>query len=222
MVAAAYDGDLKLRSVLKPGIDAAVRSGADERAELLRRIRSVGAKALSEPAFVRPLLRLAGPSEGGLLSPTDFGNIAELDQAALEFREGGVLCFEAPWAAEAATLAAEGNASDGIGCAILAVDARGVYAALCYQRTHEGILLDDLDLEIPLSAIPVQRGVARVTPGARLPAPAPIALLATSTATITGAIASPAAIRLDASMLAAPVLKVERDPDGREAKALRS
>src|SRR5262245_33880869 len=168
LVALAYDGSQKIGSVLRAGIARAERGGAQGRAELLRRIRAVGAAAMVEPAFTRQLLRVAGPSQGGLLTPADFGSLGELDTPAAEraTRAGSVI--EAPWVGEA-----KNAESLGIGCAVAAVDVRGVFAVVLYRRVVDGLLLEENELEVPLVAVPVLRGVTRIAPGASLPSPAP-------------------------------------------------
>ncbi len=72
LVAVAYEGNQKLSSITKSGISRAQRAGAESRAGVLKLIRSVGAGAISDTSFVRPMLRVAGLSQGGLLTPTDF------------------------------------------------------------------------------------------------------------------------------------------------------
>jgi gamma-glutamyltranspeptidase/glutathione hydrolase len=220
LVAHAYDSEQRLRTIMKEAVSRAERSGAEARAELLRRIRAVGAAALTEPSFVRPLLRAAGPSEGGLLTPADFGQIPDIDRDATELKLKERVLYEAPWASE---LSEEPDVErDGIGCAVLAADVRGVFAALCYRRITNGILVDDLDVELPLIAVPVQRGVARLSPGARLSAPAPIGIVRDARGTVIEAVAAPAAARLDAQALDKVPLRIRRDPAALEVVAHRS
>ncbi len=78
-VANAYDGAKSLGSLVKHGILRAERAGADARAEVLGRVRSAGQVALSEQSFMRPFLRLAGPSEGGLITQSDFANVSDVE-----------------------------------------------------------------------------------------------------------------------------------------------
>jgi hypothetical protein len=100
LVAHAYDGSQKLGSIMKAGISRAERVGAEGRAQLLRRVRAVGAAALSEPGFVRPMLHIAGPSQGGLITPSDFGPATDIDQPVAERDVEGQGFFEAVWASE--------------------------------------------------------------------------------------------------------------------------
>jgi len=221
LVAHAYDGSQRLGTILKPGISRAQRSGADARAGLLKRIRSAGAGALTEAAFVRPVLRIAGPSQGGLVTPSDFGSVPDIDQDADERKLGAGSLVEPPWAEEGKGVVEDAEAL-GIGCAVCAIDVRGVFAALCYRRVSDGLPIDDLDLEAPLAAVPVQRGVTRVAPGARIPAPAPIAIRRDKSGTSLAVIAGPMLYRLDDPTQAKPLLVVKRDPRTQATEASRS
>jgi hypothetical protein len=59
---------------------------------------------------------------------------------------------------------------------VVAVDAAGVLAALCYSPDDEGVPVPELGLTLPRDAIVVRRGIPRMTPGDPLPCPAPIAV----------------------------------------------
>jgi gamma-glutamyltranspeptidase/glutathione hydrolase len=206
LVAHAYDGSQKLASIMRPGITRAERSGAETRAALLRRIRAAGAGAMTEPGFVRPLLKVAGPSQGGLLTPADFGAVPDVDQPAVE--AAGAL-LEPGWARD------ELDGTDlGIGGAVVAVDIRGMFAALSYRRTVNGFPLEDLELESPLVAVPVLRGVTRVAPGARLPVPAPIAIRHRGGVPVE-VIASPSALLLNPES-PSNALQIARNPSTSE------
>ena len=73
VVAHAYDTGGPIAEVLKRGIRQAKQVGSEMRAEVLQSIRSQGARAMSSPSVARPLLHVAGMSEGGLLTSADFG-----------------------------------------------------------------------------------------------------------------------------------------------------
>jgi hypothetical protein len=209
LVAHAYDAGQSLGSVLRAGVQRAERSGAPARARLLQRIRAVGAAALAEVSFTRALLRVAGPSEGGLITPSDFAALPDVDVPALERPGWGGILAEPPWARELAGLGEHPGL--GIGCSVCAVDARGVLAALCYRRVDEGLGIGELELEAPLCAVPVRRGVARFAPGKPLPAPAPIGLRREGAHDpITEALARPPALYLADDP--AGCLRLRRDP----------
>jgi gamma-glutamyltranspeptidase/glutathione hydrolase len=217
LVAVAYEGSQKIGTIMKSGTSRAQRAGAEGRAAVLKLIRSVGAGAISDTSLVRPMLRVAGLSQGGLLTPTDFGAVPDVDREASNRKLDGGTLIEAPWAEEATDV----DPSElGIGCAVLAVDVRGVFAALSYRRLTDGFMLEDLELEAPLAAVPVQRGVTRIAPGARLPAPAPIAIRKSGEALVE-VLAAPAATRLQKGDVAAPPLSLTRDPKTLEVTAAR-
>ncbi len=217
LVAYAYDGGQGLGSVLRPGVRCAERSGAPARARLLQRIRAVGANALTEAAFTRALLRVAGPSEGGLITPADFAVIPEVDVAATERAGWDGLVAEPPWVSELGD-----SARLGVGSAVCAVDVRGVLAALCYRRVDTGLAIDELELEAPLCAVPVRRGVGRVTPGKPLGAPSPVALRRrASPDPPTEVVACPGAARLSDDLDLGSCLRVARDPHTLAVQVLR-
>lgn len=204
-VALAYDGGRSLGSLVKPGISRAERGGAEARAGVLKLVRSAGAGAFNDSGFVRALLRVAGPSQGGLLSPADFAAVPQVDADAPCRSVGSRRLYEAPWASEAADMDVSALGS---GCAVCAVDVRRVFAALSFRRLTAGFTVEELELEAPLAAVPVMRGVARVAPGARLRAPAPLALLADAAGACTEVLAAPAATALGAAEIDAPSLRL--------------
>jgi gamma-glutamyltranspeptidase/glutathione hydrolase len=160
-VALAHDPERTLTQVAKSGVAAARGAGAKDRQRVLERVASVGPAALGESAIVRPLLHLASPSQGGLLSPADFVPSGELALAASERRGRAGLTLELPWA-DKSRLPTGSEA-------VVAVDSRGVFAVLGYGRVTEGLAVEALGLVASLAAVPVERGRARVRPGARLP-----------------------------------------------------
>lgn len=212
LVALAYDGSQSLGAVMKSGITRAQRSGASSRADLLRRIRAVGASAMTEPTVVRSMLHVAGASEGGLVTPSDFRPAQDLDPAAVERTVADGKLVEVPWAGD------DGEAS-GVGFAVIAVDVRGVFAALTFRRVSDGIPVDELDLEAPPVAVPVKRGVARVAPGTRLPCPAPIAIRLDASGNAVEVIAAPALQRLDAEAIQSAPYRLARDPATQEVRS---
>jgi len=164
-VALAYDRRATLTTLARVGARVAAAAGAPDRARLLGRVAEIGPGALAESSFVRPLLHLASPSEGGLLTPADFVAAGDLVLEAHERRARGMLVLEAPWADAKGEVLALGGSRHGL----CAVDAQGVYAALCYERLGAGLDVAALGLVAALAATPVRRGTRRVSPGARLP-----------------------------------------------------
>jgi hypothetical protein len=189
-VALAYDGVRTLTPLARFGVKTASGVGASRRAALLERVSRVGPVALAEATFVQPLLHVASPAERGLLTPADFAGPPDVsvDAKISRNREGAVL--EAPWANDAS------NEASSEGHAACAVDARGVFAALCYREITDGPTVSELELLLSLGAVPVRRGERRVRPGERLPAPAP------------------ATIRCDAVLTPLEV-RVRREPNAR-------
>lgn len=213
LVAHAYDGGQKLASIIKPGVSRARQSGADARAELLGRIRAAGAAALSDPRFVRELLRIAGPAQGGLLSTKDFDATSlVIDHPVAERAQGEQKTITTPWTAEASDWS-DSSSALGRGHGVCAIDVRGVAAALCYRRVTDGLVVPALELELPLAGVPVERGVPRVSPGTRLPAPSPMQIV------LEGGVARevtvyPAALNLEDPV--GPCLSLLRDPETRQ------
>jgi hypothetical protein len=215
-VALAYDEERSLSSVVRYGIQQAQRVGADARAELLKIVRGAGAGAFSHTAFMRPLLHLGGPSEGGNLTSTDFAAVpTDLDVPAV-LRPDCPEWFEVPWAADGAAI----GSSSGLQLTVLAFDSRGVAAAMSFQRARDGISLDALELEAPRAAVPVLRGVSRVAPGERIPCTASMAIQFES-GRPTAVVASPGVMRLGADHLDDAQLSIRRDATNRTVTVAR-
>lgn len=169
--ALAYDRAATLTALAKVGAAAAKDVHAEGRARLLGRIAAVGGAALGEATFMRPLLHLASPSEGGLLTPADFTAASELTVLARERPVEDGLVLEPPWAD------AEPAEATGTPHGLCAIDARGVFAAIAYARIGgAGIGVDGLELRAALAATPVERGRPRVRPGERIAWRAPLAV----------------------------------------------
>lgn len=174
LIALGYDPDARLASVLRPGLARARRAGSDARVELFQRLRQVGGGLFSDGAFVRALLRVAGPAQGGVLGPGDFSSAPDADRPPAESPVAEGTLLEPAWASE---VEEADEPALGVGAAVGVVDVRGALAGVVYRRLSEGLLVEELEVELPLLARPVRRGVPRVSPGQRLPCPAPIAVL---------------------------------------------
>jgi hypothetical protein len=176
LVALRYGDSVSLSKVLSPGIALAKQAGCERRAAVLEQIQRLGAAALATPAIARPLIHLAGPSEGGGLGSADLAAISEIDHPARAVGSSRVV----PWQDERLDAQrvpdSEWSASEARQHGVCARDARGGLAALCYDHASSGFLVDELELVLPLNAIPARRGVTRVPPGTFLPAPAPLAI----------------------------------------------
>ena len=219
IVALAYDEQAKVSRLVRSAIRRARDSGADARAQLMERVRAVGAGAITEASFMRPLLHVAGESAGGVLTPTDFRSITDIDVAAETVTVDKQRWVMAPWARSEAPEAV--TEDFGTGHAVCAVDVRGLLAVLCYRRVMNGILVDDLELEAPPIAIPVLRGVSRGAPGKSIPAPAPIAIRTDEAGVPIEVVAAPSAASPTESALATAKLRVRWDPEKRRAEVVR-
>lgn len=205
IIAHAYASD-SLRTLIAPGVQAAERAGAEKRARFLDRLAQVGAAALSEPAFKRALLQVAGTAEGGVLTPSDLESGEDIDQPAEERRVDDATWVVTPWA----DVAPESSPDRGAG--VCAADIHGVIAALSYRICDVGTLVPDLELIAPHSAVPVMRGVPRVSPGTRLAAAAPMALRLDERARPTELLLEPESARLTLGNVNSPRLVLRRDP----------
>jgi hypothetical protein len=176
LVALRYGQGVSLGKVLSPGIALAKQAGCERRAEVLEQIQRLGAAALSAPSISRPLIHRAGPSEGGGLGTADLAAISEIDHPARVLGSSRVV----PWHDERLDAQRVSDSDWAFSVArqqgLCARDARGGLAALCYDHTSSGFLVEELELLLPFNAIPARRGVTRVPPGSFLPAPAPLAI----------------------------------------------
>lgn len=216
LVAHAY-GSASLRSVVRPGIAAADRAKAPLRSALLERVAQVGAGALLEASYRRGLLRVAAASEGGLMTPRDLDPPNDVDLEATETVVGDARYRLAPWAEDAPL---EGR-DDGRGAAVAAVDVHGTFAVALYRVAEGGQWVEELEMWAPLVATPVRRGVPRVTPGTRIPAPAPAAVRWESGQGPVELLVEPESARLDISTPAGPRWALRRNPTTRLVETVR-
>lgn len=176
LVALRYGRSVGLTKIVSAGVSLARRAGCERRAEVLEQIQRLGAAALASPAIARPLIHLAGPSEGGALGVADLEAVPELDHVAVGSPSERVV----PWLDErldsAQMPAGEWDAQALRQRGLCASDPGGGVAALCYDNVLSGLRVDELELVLPLNAIPVRRGAPRVAPGRFLPAPAPLSI----------------------------------------------
>jgi hypothetical protein len=208
-VAVAYEANLSLPALIRPGIQAAERASASQRAAFLGRVAGFGPTAFAESVFSQALLRRVGPSQGGLFSPSDFEPPALIDVPASERQLDETRWFEVPWAEPAAST--EDAPPTGQGHAIIAVDPHGRFAALAYRQNELGLSLPEFELVAPFGAKPVMRGVPRTTPGQRLPSPAPLAILWRDASDSVEVAAQPAAERFALGREPKETLSIRRD-----------
>ena len=239
-VAHAYDGGGPIAEVLKRGIRQARQVGSEARAEILQSIRGQGARVMSSPSVARPLLHVAGISEGGLLTSADLAAVSDLDVSG-SAHPTMANWFEAPWADADMNNSADSEsdlaseASDSVGVdpserranswlvdsllmVLAAVDNRGVFAGAAYEWTTNGIAIDGLELEAPARAVPVMRGITRIAPGYPIPAAVPIAIQVVSGQPV-GIVCDPRIRRLDEHGIAQSQFRINRDPATRAVTA---
>ncbi|HVU02724.1 MAG TPA: hypothetical protein VHE30_13275 [Polyangiaceae bacterium] len=219
MVALAYDEQAKPSRLVRSAIRRARDSGAEGRAELMERVRAVGAGAITESTFVRALLHAASESAGGVLTSTDLRSIADVDVAATTIATDAGRFVIAPWAMETEG----GGVSEalGIGQSVCAVDVRGLVAALAYRRVLGGVPVDALEVEAPPVAVPVLRGVSRVAPGKPLFSPAPIAIRVDDAGLPLEVLAASSAPSPTPAALAQAKLRITWDAERRRAEVPR-
>lgn len=219
LVALAYDEQARAGRLVKAALRRARDSGAEGRAALFERIRAVGAGAIQEASFVRPLLHVAGEAVGGLLTTMDLRSITDVDRAAKVVEGSSTRFVEAPWADATSTVSGD---ELGIGLAVCAADVRGLFAGLCYRRVLQGIPVEELELEAPAVATPVLRGVTRVAPGEPIPAPAPVVIALDGSGNPAEIAASPAAARLDGTGMSGAKLRIRWDETARRPEIVKS
>jgi len=169
----AYDATLSFQKLARPALEEAKGSGAKERRAVLTKVARLGPAALRAPAVLRPLLAVAGRTEGGLLSEQDLA----------EVRPESALPREVPLGGERSALVSPWPAPQEPGRpveVIVAADGRGVIGVLGYAPDDEGILVPELGLTLNRDAVVVRRGIPRVAPGEVLPTAAPLAVALSS------------------------------------------
>jgi hypothetical protein len=207
----AYGASLSLAALVRRGAALADEQGSARRAALLRAIGRRAAGAMRTSEVQRHLLVAAGPASGGLLSEADLESALPDDgPAELVTVAPGLGVALPPAAAEArARLRSAGSRGSAAparrGTALrsahyaVAADSRGVVAALAWAPDAEGLLVPELELRLTRDAVPVMRGISRLTPGTTRPAAAPIALLARPSAGWFAALGLEGARSLDAA-----------------------
>jgi gamma-glutamyltranspeptidase/glutathione hydrolase len=217
VVAHAYS-NASLRAVVRPGILAAERVKAERRAELLERVAQVGASVLSEAIYRRGLSRVGSASEGGLITSRDLEPGTEIDVAAAEIARTDQRYSVVPWGEPRG----QGALPEGRGEAVGAIDVHGMLAAVSYRVVDSGMWIEELEMFAPLAAVPVKRGVPRVTPGTRLAAPAPMAIRWDGTHGPNEVLLEPASAALDPEHAAGARLILRRDPATRLVESRRA
>jgi hypothetical protein len=175
--ALASFGSLTLARVLGPAVELA-REISKPRGLLLARIAERGPRALTEARVAEELVAIAGRGRGGLLSERDLEELRPVVTRAMTTEVGSAAIVTVPFGAEEVRAGGSGGGplETTNTRVIAAADARGQMAVACYEALEEGILIEPLDVVLPLLATPVLRGRTRVRPGIACPSAAPIAL----------------------------------------------
>lgn len=166
-------GRVDLGTLSRVGVARAEEVGAKQRAALLRSVGRAAALVLRSREVSRAFFAAGGPVVGGIVTEQDLEAVMPAEVDALVAAAGdGRIATLIPW--ELPDRSARG--AD----AIVAVDGRGLVAALAYSspRAQDAIALPGLECSAAPDADPVRRGVTRLSPGTPLLAASPIGVLA--------------------------------------------
>jgi hypothetical protein len=133
------------------------------RAELIDRVAGLGGRALQDVSLKRELLARFAAVEGGSLTTEDLAGSSNLQRPATtrdDFKA------ELPWGHEIASQVLEGSLEGKSNRCVLAIDAQGMCAVISYRPLTSLLYLERFQVAFPALAVPVMRGVARVSPGA--------------------------------------------------------
>lgn len=167
-------GRIGLASATRQGAADAKTVGADARSRWLTQIGRAGGAALSRSSVVDALLAVGGRSAGGALSEADLAEALPADVAlAPSATIEAARIYRAPWGSQ---VGAASSAIRGVTESLVACDAWGLVALLSFERAP-GLMVPELEVMLPLSGVPVRRGVPRTSPGTVLPAPAPLVVI---------------------------------------------
>jgi len=170
----AHDGGLSLAELASPAVKAATAAGLRGRAPLLKRIGASGPLAMREAGFIQEYLEVAGRAVGGSVTDTDLrDSAAEVTPPSTTPRL--LLC---PSESRPATRVPLDSFVVG------ACDSRGSIAVMHVVHDPGGPDVPTYDIKAPRAAVPVRRGVPRVTPGARIGLSAPIAIITDETGVV--------------------------------------
>jgi gamma-glutamyltranspeptidase/glutathione hydrolase len=164
------------------------------------------------PDVHRHLLLAAGQANGGLLSERDLDDAVPADEPAVLVPAAPDLRVALPVQSTDVRGKRRGGGSESGRLRatidrppssrpvhhVVAADSRGIVAALAWAPDLDGLLVPALGLRLARDAVPVMRGVVRVTPGTPRPVPAPIAVLSRPASGWFAAVGLEGAASLDA------------------------
>ncbi len=168
----AYGGRTNLSALAKYGADAATSLGAKQRAKVLRRVGAAGVIGLRTEGVHEALLSAANSVAGGFLTESDLEDVmpADADGRVLFRADGDAVVSGCPFSGEDPGEDETAWSVD----TIVAADYWGGVAALSYAHQAAAVPLPVVELSAPRLAIPIRRGVTRISPGAILRAPTPV------------------------------------------------
>jgi len=168
----AYGGRTNISALARYGADVASSLGAKQRAKVIRRVGAAGVIGLRTEGVHEALLGAANSVAGGFLTEADLDDVmpADADGRALLRGEGEAVVSGCPFSADDPGDDDTAWSVD----TIVAADYWGGVAALAYAHQSQAVPLPSVELSAPRLAIPIRRGVTRVTPGAILRSPSPV------------------------------------------------
>jgi gamma-glutamyltranspeptidase/glutathione hydrolase len=166
----AAHGRRPLREVIRPGVEAAKKAGADRRALLLGQIGEGAMQTLRRDELSRAVMRVAGTNVGGQLTEQDLAQATPADEPARADADGDARVLRCPWPS------VESGPTE---LAVCAVDSWGLVAALAVAPSEEveALVVSEIEVQLPAVAEPVLRGKSRAQPRSVLPIGARIAVL---------------------------------------------
>ena len=180
----AYGARLPLGALVRRGIALAEQQGALRRAATLDAIGHRGAGAARTADLQRAVLQCAGLAAGGLITEADLQHAtpAEAPAQVVVLAADLALALPTDLPPKALSRGALGPRSAGRRAQFaVAADGRGAVAAIAYCPDPDGPRVEELELRLARDAVPVRRGISRVTPGTPRASAAPIAVLSRAT-----------------------------------------
>lgn len=175
-VACAFHPSTSLLAASRVGVSIAKSVGAKNRAWLIDITAGLGAKFLSEARLRRELLVQFGPPEQGNWGPPDLVASADIQKLPVP-SFGNDEALTLPWhTTETRPTDLLEREAWGTSHCIVVVDATGLFVALSYRDLPGIVTLGEFEVVMPAFAVPVLRGVPRVTPGEALNTPAELYL----------------------------------------------
>jgi gamma-glutamyltranspeptidase/glutathione hydrolase len=197
LLAHGRHGRRTVAQVFAAGLAQAKTAGADGRAAALARLSQSGAAGLRR--FDDAILRIAGVNAGGLITESDLETTLPADEPA-RILERTAATGESVLVAIETWAESDAGASHSDAEVVVAVDARGMMAALAFVPAG-GLVVAEIESALPAVAIPVLRGKTRLQPGIALPIPR-FCALANAGSALRVAVATTAPRGIDAELLA--------------------